>query len=521
MSHRDRIERRLLMVAASVRDETHAQRMFREDGIEVDFCRSLYDVADCIEDGAAVVLLTDQIVRRDPLQPLLDVLRAQPAWSNVPLILTTTDERLSWFAQQPGINATLLRQPIHVETLLSVVRSAIASRLKQYEVRDLLEQQERTQGELRDIDRRKDEFLATLAHELRNPISPIKNSLDLLDMSQRSLQEEIELRGIMQRQVHQLTRLVDDLLDVSRITRGKIRLDRKCFDFREAIQAGIESSRPFIVQSHQELHVDLGDSEIHVDGDLARLAQCVANLLNNAAKYTPPNGKIWLELRPSSSMVELFVRDNGIGIATEQLASVFELFQQHDVDQERGQAGLGIGLTLVRSLLDLHAGSIDVQSDGVNKGSTFTMRLPRVIAAASESVATSFSEDAYSKRSFDVLVVEDTRAIRIVLRQLFEAMGHNVVMAEDGCEGLKLAKKLSPEVIFSDISMPKMNGLELAKQLRRDREFDRTTLIAMTGYGRNEDREEALAAGFNRHLTKPVDVNELREVFRAICSATA
>lgn len=504
-------------MAGSARDEKHTTTILREDGLCVDFCRTIEDLAYEVEAGAAVVLLNDTALRRENIRSFIDAIQRQPAWSNIPLVVVCADERSGWLNKHGITNATVLRQPVYVETLLSVVRSAIASRRKQYEVRDLLSEQSRTQNELRLADRRKNEFLATLAHELRNPISPIKNALDLLDIADAAMEDERELRQIMQRQVNQLARIVDDLLDVSRITRGRIKLDRKVFDLREAMTAAVESSSPFIERSEQTLTVDVPENPIYVDGDSSRLAQCIANLLNNAAKYTPKGGSIGLQVCRSSGMVELSVRDNGIGIASEHIESVFELFRQHDIDQERGQAGLGIGLSLVRRLLDLHAGTIEVHSDGVGQGSVFKIRLPAAMPPSSGlTSATGDSARNTSGKKYQVLVVEDMRAIRYVLKRLLEAMGHEVVLAEDGVEGLEKAQLLQPDIIMSDISMPRLNGLQLAKRLRTDRAFDHTTLVAMTGYGRSEDRDQAIEAGFNEHLTKPVDVRKIRHLFAAM-----
>lgn len=513
MSNPGRCESRLLMIAASERDQHHAARMFREDGVDVDFCQTVAELLQQIDSGAAAVLLSDWVIRRDRVRPFVEALQSQPAWSDLPVILVTSDDRLGWSGVNSITNATILRQPVHVETLLSVVRSAISSRRRQYQIRDLLEQQRQIELELRLADQRKDEFLATLAHELRNPISPIKNALDLVDISDKKLVDEVELRGIMHRQVRQLTRIVDDLLDVSRITRGKIRLVRQIFDLRDAIESGVEASFPFIEQSQQELVVKLGSEPLLVNGDVSRLSQCVANLLNNAAKYTPPGGRIELTAESMQQTVIVSVRDSGIGISPDLIDSVFELFQQHDVDRERGQSGLGIGLTLVQRLVQQHAGSIEVHSEGLGRGSTFTIRLPatrRTAAADRDKVAENGQPISKPTR---VLVIEDAPAIRFVLQRLLQAMGHHVSLACDGLEGLERAASERPECIISDISMPRMNGLQFAKRIREQREFDQTPLVAMTGYGRAEDRAEAFAAGFDHHLTKPVDIAELRQLF--------
>lgn len=512
MPSRTRDEQRLLMVAASKRDQTHATRLFHEDSIETDSCRTVEELVDAIEVGAGAVLLSDAALRRDHILPFLDYLARQPPWSDLPVILVTSEERPGWFHKQGLLNVSILRQPVHLDTLLSVARSALKSRERQYQVRDLIAEQEETQQELRRMDRRKDEFLATVAHEIRNPISPIRSALDLMQLSGGSLENEPELIEIMNRQVRQLTRIVDDMLDVSRVAAGKLRLIQETIDLREPVWAGIESSRPFIEQSQQTLEVDLGKMPIYVTGDASRLVQCVVNLLNNAAKYTPEGGQITVTAKTASGMAALSVRDTGIGLASDQIDSVFELFQQHDVDRERGQAGMGIGLTLVQRLINLHGGLVEVHSDGIDKGAEFTIRLPTIARTHELNSRESRDKKPNKVSSFNILLVEDTRAIRILTQRLLEAMGHQVSVAEDGGEGLEKAIELIPDVVLSDVSMPRMDGLQLAKKLRADRKFDSTLLVALSGFGRSDDLQQALAAGFNRHLTKPVDAAMLAEM---------
>lgn len=518
MSERSRNERRLLMIAASERDEAHSRRLFAEDSIQVDFCRSVEELVYAAEDDAATILLSDIALRHDRVLPLIDFLSEQPPWSDLPVILVTSDERPGWLKHNEPQNLAILRQPVHVDSLLSLVRASLASRERQYQVRDLLEEQATTQLELRQIDRRKDEFLATLAHELRNPIAPIKSALDLVQIGRKTLTNESELVEIMTRQVQQLIRLIDDLLDVSRITRGKIRLIRKVIDLRDSILCGIEEARPFILKSGQELSVSLGDKPIFVHGDESRLSQCVANLLNNAAKYTQASGKIAVQADMSKGMAKVMITDNGIGIAPDQISSVFELFRQHDVDRERGQAGLGIGLTLVQRLVDLHGGTVTVSSQGIGTGSTFTMRFPTATPLEGKSGGPDASFSLRESQGCKILLVEDTRAVRFVTKQLLEIMGHEVSEAVDGVEGLEKASQLDLDLIISDISMPRMNGIKFAKEIRQNPQLDGVMLVAMTGYGRGEDREEALAAGFNRHITKPVDIAVLEELLREVAN---
>lgn len=500
------------MVAASQRDKVHATRLFREDAIETDTFETVEGLVKAVEAGAGAILISDAAIRRDHMAPLLDFLARQPPWSDLPVILVANNERPAWLPKQGFLNVAILRQPVHLDTMLSVVRTALKSRERQYQVRDLLVEQEKSKEELRQADRRKDEFLATVAHEIRNPLSPIRSALDLMELSGRSLHNERELVEIMNRQVRQLTNIVDDMLDVSRIAAGKFRLVKDTIDLRKAVEAGIEASRPFIEQSQQSLSVELGEQPIYVDGDSSRIAQCVANLLNNAAKYTPPEGSVTVTVEVADGNAELSVRDTGIGLSADQIDSVFELFRQHDVDRERGQAGMGIGLTLVKRLLDLHAGTIEVHSDGIDQGAVFTIRLP-IVTHLQEFDSQQIQKEESSKvRSFRILLVEDTRAVRVLTQRLLEAMGHRVSVAVDGVDGLEKALELKPDVVLSDVMMPRMSGLQLAEKLREDQSFERTLLVALSGYGQNDDHQRALAAGFNRHLTKPVDAAALGEM---------
>lgn len=367
-----RIEQRLLMVPLSVRDRQFTGRILEGNQIAFDFCSNFDELCEEIQRGVGVLLLHESHFTRFNASRLLAVLENQPPWSEIPVIYICeqTVTGPSWLGKIG--NVSVLPPPLHAITLISVIGSSQTSRRRQYQVRTLLERDAAAQRDLVQADQRKDEFITTLAHELRNPISPILNSLELLRLSNTSLKDEHKLREIMFRQVRQLTRIVDDLLDVSRITRGKVSLTGVPLDIRESLIAAIESSKPFVDQSNQTLNVDLGDCELPVYGDAARLSQVLANLINNAAKYTPSGGSIWLTSKLKDDAVVISVRDSdsdsdsgsGIGIEPEKLGSVFELFEQHDVDKERGQAGLGIGLTLVQQFVELHEGSVEAYSEG-------------------------------------------------------------------------------------------------------------------------------------------------------------
>ena len=368
--------------------------------------------------------------------------------------------------------------------------------------------------------RRMSEFMATLAHELRNPLAPIRNALDLMGMSTLSSENE-EMRLLMDRQVRQLIRLIDDLLDISRIGRGKITIHRQVATLRTVVESAIEASGLLIQEKGQILHLDLCEEEIWVNVDPARITQVVSNLLNNASRYSDAGCVIKLSLSMDRESVEqdmamMTIEDNGIGISAERLGEIFQMFAQVDDTLGRGQAGLGIGLTLVKTLVELHRGPVLAESDGVGKGSRFTVRLPLAAPNDKSIDETPAKEWPICERSFQVLVVEDVRALRTIMARLLEKLGHRVQVAEDGLAALESIAQVIPEVIFSDISMPGMTGYDLARKIRSLPNVSEAYLVAMSGYGQLSDRQQSRESGFNEHMVKPVDISKLRDFFERL-----
>jgi PAS domain S-box-containing protein len=366
---------------------------------------------------------------------------------------------------------------------------------------------------LREADRRKDEFIATLAHELRNPLAPIRTGLEVLKLAKGddALTEEIHLT--MERQTMQLIILVDDLLDVSRITQGKLELRKTRVPISQVIQSAVEASRPFITEAHHELTLELPNQDLYLHADPNRLAQVVSNLLNNAAKYTPEGGKIILSTKCEGNDLLISVADNGIGIPADMQSRIFEMFAQIvDGPLERSVRGLGIGLTLVKSLVEMHDGSIHIQSDGLNKGSIFTVRLPLLIDTHAELPLTRLNECNSGSVGRKVLVVDDNRAAAQMLGTLVQMFGNEVRLASDGCEAIRIAEEFLPEVILMDIGMPEMNGYEAARHIRRQPWSAGMKLIALTGWGQDEDRRKTKEAGFDYHLVKPAEPAELQRL---------
>jgi PAS domain S-box-containing protein len=364
---------------------------------------------------------------------------------------------------------------------------------------------------LEKADIRRTEFLAMLAHELRNPLAPIRNALGLLGPG-RSDEATVEWsRGVIERQVAHLSRLVDDLLDVSRITANKITLQRAPVDIAQVVSVAVEASQPLIQEQGHTLEVQVPEEPVRVKGDLTRLAQVVLNLLNNAAKYTPKGGRIRLTVERQQGEMVLRVRDNGIGIAPHLLPEIFELFTQGDRALDRPEGGLGIGLTLVKRLVELHGGSVQALSEGPDLGTEMVVRLP-ILAGDLPAGMPKTGESGQASVTRRILVVDDNRDATETLALLLELWGHEVYSALDGPSALALAAEHRPEIVLLDIGLPGMTGYEVAQRMRDIPGLERVLLVAVTGYGQQEDRRRTREAGFEYHLIKPVEPEKLREL---------
>jgi PAS domain S-box-containing protein len=384
-------------------------------------------------------------------------------------------------------------------------------------VRDVTERRAAEEA-LRMADRMKDEFLATLAHELRNPLAPLRTGLEVLRRGQPGAPVVEQARAMMERQLGHMVRLVDDLLDISRISRGHIEIRREAVEVGTIIAHAVEASRQLVEAKRHALELDLAPEVLWVEGDLTRLAQIVGNLVNNAAKYTAPGGCIRVGARRAGEQVEIYVKDNGSGIDAAAQPRVFDLFMQVEDTRRHSQGGLGVGLALVRRLAELHGGTVTVQSEGMGQGSTFTVSLPPAAAIARAAVAPAASADAQaivSKRR--VLVVDDNVDAAETLETVLAMTGHETRRAHDGHEAIEVARAFLPEVVFLDIGLPGMSGLDVARRFRADPALADAVLIALTGWGTEQDKRTCLDAGFDLHLTKPVDVEAVEQAvaFRA------
>lgn len=405
---------------------------------------------------------------------------------------------------------------IFVGSLISwLIESLDAARQR---LEDRQQQLEKQHELLADGDRRKDEFLATLAHELRNPLTPISNALQLWPLIENDDAEMDNIRAIMDRQVHQITRIIDDLMDVSRITRGKIELHKQPVDLSTLLQGAIESIQPYIESCGQQVTVTLPTEPVLVDGDLVRLTQVFGNLLNNAAKYTGRNGVIWASASRRGDMALVSIRDNGSGIPQHMLSDIFDMFRQVDGTLKRSHGGLGIGLTLVKQLVELHGGTVEARSEGPGMGSEFIVTLPTFLAAggpaAAGTVHRSTKFRALPQRR--ILVVDDNQPAAQTLAMMLQRMGQEVAVVHDGQAAIDWAVTHKPDAVFLDIAMPEMDGYEVACRLRGYSETATTVLVALTGYGQDSDRRRAFEAGFDHHMVKPPNIDSLENVLLAL-----
>jgi PAS domain S-box-containing protein len=363
---------------------------------------------------------------------------------------------------------------------------------------------------LREADQRKDEFLAVLAHELRNPLAPLRHALEILHLAHDDPVAVEKVGGIMERQLQQMVRLIDDLLDVSRIAGNRLELRREPVDIAAVVHSALETCGPLLSQSQHTLKLTLPPHPLHVDADRGRLAQAFANLVNNAVKYTEPGGRIWLTVERDGNEVVVTVRDSGIGIPEAMLARIFELFVQVDSSLERSQGGLGIGLQLVKRIIESHDGAVVAESAGSGKGSQFTVRLPVVLAPMAH--AHEFVGQRGGGRARRILVADDNVDAGDTLALMLRMMGHDVCVVRDGIEALDEGSRFRPEIALLDIGMPRLNGFETARRMRTTGWGRGIVLVALTGWGQDQDRRRSQEAGFDHHMVKPVELATLEAV---------
>jgi two-component system, sensor histidine kinase len=513
-------DRRFLILAPTRKDAVLTTSLLPE-GTTGEICPSLTALIAALEEGAAAILIAEEWVATSGCARLAEVIAMQPTWSDLPVLVLTrpgADSGEVAEAVRTLGNVTLLERPLRISTVMSAVRTALRARERQYQIRGYLADRLRAEEALRVADQRKDEFLATLGHELRNPLAPMQAGLQLLKLSNLPDDRSVRAVEVMERLLQHLVRLVDDLLEVSRITRGLIDIRKEPVDLCSILRTAVETSRPLVDAADQNLVIDLPSGPVSIAGDGVRLTQVFANLLNNASKYTENGGHIWLTLDVTDQSARVSIRDDGIGIPAAQLKTIFGMFTQVDRSQRRAQGGLGIGLTLVQSLVSMHGGTVEAHSEGQNAGSEFVVHLPTVAEQARPTATTAVPGQFPPCR---ILVVDDNNDAAETLNMLLSELGATVAVANDGPEALRMLDTFEPDAVLLDIGMPGMDGYEVSRRVRlSDRHAD-VLLIALTGWGQGEDRERSKRAGFDHHLVKPPDIDRLRNILAEHTSRTS
>jgi signal transduction histidine kinase len=507
---------RVLVVPPTRRDGEVTLSLLTRSGLGGVVCATLATLSEQVTQGVGMILLTEDALYDPAVDGLLEVLEQQPPWSDVPVVVLARDRQPpAAIARVLGRlrNVTLLDRPVSARSMLSAVQAALRARQRQYQIRDQLLLQERTEAVLRDSDRRKDEFLATLAHELRNPLAPLRTGLAVLKAMPSPGSRFAGVLGMMERQMGLLVRLIDDLLDVARISRGKIELVRQPLELREVVEAALESCAPMIEAARHAVELKLVSQPVWVDADRVRLVQVLGNLISNAAKYTPDGGCITVELQVRSDKAELCVSDTGVGIAPEMLTRVFGMFVQIQDSASRSQGGLGLGLSLVRRLVEMHGGTVAAHSPGPGRGSTFVVALPLLAPPMSQPLCVQCDgvpePPAHALR---VLVIDDNVDAADALCMCLQSMGHAACAQYSGSAGLQAAQALQPDVVFCDIGLPDLDGREVAARLRQDPAHRGVRLVALSGWGSEKDRHQCSNAGFDAHLTKPASVDDIDRI---------
>lgn len=495
---------RVLVLVKGTRDGEVTRDLLERNGLAAVLCRDIEELCNEIAVGTAAVLLAEEVLTAEAVARLTGLLARQPPWSDLPIVVFGAagngEKREFGDISKVLGNVTFLDRPVRVRSMLASVHAAIRSRRRQYDGR-------------RAIDSR-DVFLAMLGHELRNPLGAITFAIDKLEKT-TPIGGRPKEYAIIHRQSRHLSRLVDDLLDVARITHGKVTLQREALDLVELVKDAFEALESRAREHRLSFDLRVPESSIFIEGDRKRLDQVFTNILSNAIKYTPPAGGIVVEIRSEGASAVVSISDSGIGIAPEMLDKIFDSFAQVDRSLDRSEGGIGLGLALVRSVVQLHRGTVEAVSAGVGHGTSFIVRLPR-IAGAESAAAQSVSEIKQHPSGRRVVVVEDNDDIRELLVDLLKLQGHDVTSAEDGPSGLAKVLEVEPQIAFVDLGLPGFDGLELASRARAS--GSTAHLVALTGYGQPEDQHRAKEAGFDDHLIKPVlDADIERVVLGVAC----
>jgi signal transduction histidine kinase len=500
---------------------TALEALLRREGLVILKARSGPEALELLlQHDIALALVDVQMPGMDGFE-LAEFMRGKERTKGVPIIFLTAgsaDKQRRFRGYEAGA-VDFLQKPVDTDIIKSkadVFYELYRRRLEVAHQRDELEiatqEAKKYSAALKEADQRKDEFLATLAHELRNPLAPIRNGLEILRVHPVGEKSE-EVRVMIDRQLSHMVRLIDDLLDMSRISKGKIYLRKERMNLNDAVGSALESARPHIDNNGHALTVDVPEKPIWIDGDLTRVSQIIGNLLNNAARYTPPGGEIKLTARAEKGQAVIKVSDNGIGIPRDSIEKIFDLFTQVNIDTQEAQNGLGIGLALSRHLVHLHGGAIQAESDGSGKGSAFIVRFPLSDVPAQENTKKSNAKTDEIPQKFKILVVDDNVDSAQTTGWMLEMCGHEYILAHNGKDALSSAKNIKPDVVLLDIGLPDITGYEVCRALRLDPQFQDTLIIAQTGWGQKRDKQLAEEAGFNHHLVKPLKLEELNNIF--------
>ena len=504
----------VVLVTPTRRDAEVTLNLLASQRIEAAVASDLDRAEELIRSGAGTLVVTDPVLMDPDSTRLWQAIEQQPEWSNLPVIALCAQSN-----QSPSValilsrlrNVTVLDRPTSTRTVISAVKAALRGRRWQYQIRDQIDSLVVAEQALRQADQHKDQFLATLAHELRNPLAPLRSGLELFAGDSLDRRQMLKINAMMKRQLGQLVRLVDELLDISRISTGKVKLTLTDLDLRRVIDQAVETCQPMLQRSGHELTVSTAPVPIRVLGDEARLSQSISNLLNNAIKYTPPGGRIALSVEAIRRDAVITLADTGIGVPDTMLERIFDKFTQIDRDHSNSQGGLGLGLALVRNLVQLHGGTVDATTRVVTRaarslyGCLCSPELPR----AQEGRGTG-PVSGRETPAMRILVVDDNRDAAELLAMLLETEGHDVRVEYGGESGVKCAQEWIPEAVFCDLGMPLMDGLQVAAAFRNESRLQDVFLIALTGWGSTSDRGRSEAAGFNAHLTKPTNLADVR-----------
>ena len=501
----ENLSRRVLVVAPVGRDAELMCHHLGTSGLECDACGDVDEVCGEIERGVGALIFTEEALTHDAALRLVKALDRQPAWSDVPIIILTGLPSLETKSRSFGTlgrrtNVTFVDRPVRIQSLVSTVHSALRARARQYQIRELMDKLEARVHE-------RDRFLAILGHELRNPLGAILLASQMRGEDGRLDGEHAEL---IERQSRHLTRLVNDLLDLSRVVSGKIVLKQQVIDLADALRQSFETVTESAARQNVSIEVRYCDEPLPVFADPMRAAQILTNVVGNAIKYTPEGGHVIVQLERDGDQALVRVADDGVGIAPDRIGTIFELFAQAENAIGRAQGGMGIGLALVRNLLQLHGGTITAESDGLGSGSEFVVRLPIFHGEPVRSVppAVAASNDRHPRR---IVVVEDNQDVRDLLRLKLHRLGHEVHAVADGHAGVQTIVDHRPDLALVDIGLPGLDGYEVAMRVRESVGRD-VVLVAVSGFGLPEDKRKAIDAGFDEHITKPADVSDIESL---------